>query len=197
MMSSLQKSRIGIFGGSFDPPHLGHSTVAQSLVHKNILDEVWFVPVKQHPLGKQVSSEEHRVAMLELLLKHHLPEDTFKINTIELESSGPSYSLKTLRALAEKHPEHEFSWIMGSDNLRFFHNWWQYQALLQEFPILVYPREGAPNDSLYKEMSWLGELPTIAVSSTQVREYVKESKSITELVGEEIAQYIREHELYA
>jgi nicotinate-nucleotide adenylyltransferase len=189
--------KICLFGGAFDPPHLGHQTVAAELIARGLADQIWFVPTKIHSFGKVMTDEQHRLALLQLIQTQQT-----RIETYELEQAGVSYSFNTLEALAKKHPEHQFSWVIGSDNLAKFHEWGDaqgrnYQQLLAAFPFYVYPRHGFPFDPLYPGMTALKELPEITVSSTQVRERVVQNQSLTGFVDPAVANYINKHQLYS
>src|SRR5689334_22148241 len=107
--------KICLFGGAFDPPHLGHQRIAAEIIAQNLADEVWFVPVKTHSFGKPMTDPQQRLAMLQLIQLPHT-----KIETYELEQTGVNYTFNTLEALAKRYPEHEFSWVIGSDNLEKF-----------------------------------------------------------------------------
>ena len=199
--------RITLFGAAFDPPHLGHQAIATSLLLNKQTDAVWIVPVKEHPFGKRLVEEEHRLAMGQLLAesirsavraeKMSLSAEQLRVETYELEQSGASYTFKTLIALSKKHPEHQFSFVIGSDNLKTFDKWDKYQEMLSRFPFFVYPRHGYPFEPLYQGMIPLREMEEVRVSSTLIRERVVNELSITDLVTPEVESYIRQHTLYS
>jgi nicotinate-nucleotide adenylyltransferase len=191
-MTTSSHRQIALFGGSFDPPHRGHTQVASTLVKQDLVNEVWFLPVHQHPHHKLLSSDQDRLAMLNLVVTH----PKWQICEYEFHQPGPSYSLQTLRVLAEQEPEAQFIWVMGSDQLSKFHTWWQYQDLLAEFPVWVYPRAGFPADPWYKPMRWLTEVPQVSVSSTQVRSLLGAGESAAGLVEPAVETYSKEHRLY-
>jgi nicotinate-nucleotide adenylyltransferase len=183
--------QICLFGGAFDPPHLGHQSVAQYLRDKKICDEVWFVPVKQHPFGKKVEANGHRLTMLNFLL-----EPGFKIEEFELNHTGNSYSFQTLQALSQQYPEHQFSWVIGSDNLEKFHLWKEFEKLLETYTVYVYPREGSPFEPLLSGMVALKDAPLVTFSSTEVRKAASDKKPIEKFVGDRIAKYIEKESIY-
>lgn len=209
---------VALFGGTFDPPHLGHLFVADTLLLRQLADQVWFVPVKQHPFGKPASADQHRVAMLELMIKSFeatVKADTsmmlgphgslssaqrlspqLRIDTFELEQAGPSYSYNTLKGLSQRYPEHTFSWVIGSDNLSSFHKWGSYQQLLKEFVVYVYPRQGSPMEPVYSGMIPLENVKEVEISSSEIRKLVKEKKDLAGLVVEGVETYISDHQLY-
>lgn len=184
--------KVTLFGGAFDPPHLGHQQVTQALLENNLTDSVWYVPVNQHPFGKQTqTTDQHRVAMLELIAQPNT-----RIETFELTNDEPSLSYVTLRSLSTRYPEHTFTWVIGSDNLPDFHKWDFYEEILSEFGVFVYPRAGFPFQPLYKGMTPMEKMLEVAVSSTEIRERLSTKQSIDTLVDPKVAAYIAQHQLY-
>lgn len=191
---------IALFGGSFDPPHKGHLLVGLTLLEQHIVDEVWYVPVKKHPFGKNLSPDEDRVALLKAMIASPLVQergfrDRLKVSTHELDKNDLSYSLRTLTELSQLHPEHQFCWVIGSDNVRSFTQWYQYQELLNQFVVWVYPRAEFPMTPLLPGMRSL-QAEQVTVSSTQIRECLAQNLPITELVEPAVEQYINTHHLY-
>lgn len=193
--------KIILFGGAFDPPHLGHQRIAKKLLEKGIADEVWYVPAKEHPFSKKMSSTEDRLKMLELSING---DSRIKIEKFELEKEGTSYSFETLDFLSQKYSDDDFSWLIGSDNLAKFHLWDDsqgrgYKELLAEYRFYVYPRVGSKMEPLYEGMIDLSEVEGIepmGESSTEVREKTISGESVENLVKKEVAEYIQEKELY-
>lgn len=184
--------RIALFGGGFDPPHLGHQQITRELLEKNLVDEVWYVPVKQHPFGKKVSANHHRIAMLENILIPHT-----RIELHEIEKEGTSYTYLTLKELTTRYPDKKFFWVIGSDNLPGFHKWGSYEKIISEnYPFYVYPRPGLPFTPLYPNMIPLTDWPEIPISSTEVRQKILAGESIADLVDPKILKYIESHHLY-
>lgn len=190
--------KIILFGGAFDPPHLGHQFIVKNILDLKLADEVWYVPAKTHPFAKKLTVDEHRLAMLEFLVAD---DQRTKIETYELDKDGVSYSHETLDALAQKYPEHEFAWLIGSDNLAKFHLWGDsrgrdFKAMLAKYHFYVYPRKGHPFSPLYDNMVPLENMKEIEVSSTLVREMIKHHQDISKLVKDEVVQYIKKNNLY-
>lgn len=199
--------KIILFGGSFNPPHLGHQQMVEAVLAANLADEVWYLPVGIHDFGKHIAPAQDRLAMLELLL----PEagsalaKRVRIEDCELRRSGVSHSADTLDYLAARYPQHQFSFLMGSDNLAKFHLWQDRQGrdfhyLLSRYPVLVYPRTGFPFEPLYENMLALIDLPAVDISSTQVREAMQKNDAsdtdLVQLLDQKIIKYIRERQLY-
>lgn len=182
--------RIALFGGSFDPPHRGHLSVAQAVVDHHIVDAVWFVPCANHPFAKTLSPAHHRLTMLRLLSDDHY------VYQYEIAKPTPSYSLETLLQATREFPSHDFVWLMGSDLLGSFTRWYHYQELLQQFTVLVYPRAGHDLSPLLPGMTALTSLPAVALSSTSIRAQVQNGQSITPSVPPAVANYIQSQQLY-
>lgn len=182
---------IGVFGGAFDPPHRGHSEVAAAVIAQGIVDEVWFVPVYIHPwaqrYGKQMAEYQHRCAMVELILGKRQRLQEFQ---------AVSFTFDTLEYFRKLYPEHQFSWIMGSEYLDRFDDFLSMHPGLEEYQFYVYPREGHPMQPLQTFMQPLTGVREVTVSSTQVRERLKAGLPITDLVHPAVAEYCVEHNLY-
>ena len=185
--------QIILFGGSFDPPHLGHKAAAENVITQHIADEVWFVPCQDHPFDKKLSDAAHRYAMLELMSKY-IPNT--KVSDYELKKKSKSYSLETLQHFSKTQPQHTFAWMIGSDQLESFSKWFHYEVLLQLFKVYVYPRANFPFAPLLPNMIPLTTMPEVAISSTQIREAIQDNTTIQKFVTPEVLTYIQQHNLY-
>jgi nicotinate-nucleotide adenylyltransferase len=185
---------VALFGGGFDPPHIGHQFIAKILLDRQIADQVWYVPVKHHAFGKQVSADQHRLEMLKLILP--VGDERIRIETYELEKVGISYTYETLTHLSQQYPENSFSFVIGSDNLPTFDKWLEIHPKLLNFPFYVYPRKGYEMAPLYQGMIPIENVPEVAVSSTEVRTKIKNQESVTGLVDPQVERYIKEKGLY-
>lgn len=195
---------LGIFGGTFDPPHYGHVRIAETAQQALGLAQVVFIPAKQppHKLDDPISPLEHRVAMLELTL---VPRSSFMISMMEAMREGPSYTVDTLRELRrELGYEDEIYFIMGMDSLVNFPTWHEPQVIVKLCKLAVLERPGIEPglDELEQKVPGLKDsvvlIPTkeIDISSSDIRTRVRERKSIHDLVPPLVADYIREHGLY-
>ncbi|MCB9801348.1 MAG: nicotinate (nicotinamide) nucleotide adenylyltransferase [Pseudomonadales bacterium] len=187
----MLKKRVALFGGAFDPVHNGHVQVA-SVVATDFIDEVWFVPVFKHPwaekYGKEVlAAYEHRVAMLRMVLGE---------NQQIAEYLDVSFTYPTLKYFSQKFPDFEFSWIMGSEYISRFDAFLEGHPKLSDFTFYMYPRKGYPLENLYPFMVGLHDMDEVTVSSTEIRDAVKNGDSIAEYVPQAIAEYIDKHQLY-
>jgi len=185
------KKHIILFGGVFDPPHLGHQQVTKQLLEKNIADEVWYVPTEVHDFEKNMTDSGHRVAMLKLILQDHS-----RIELCEIERGGVSHTYDTLKQLSAKHPDINFSWVIGADNLEKFHLWYQYEQMLKEFKFYVYPRKDCAMKPLYEGMIPLQDFKEVVVSSTEIREKTKKGEPVKRLVDVGVEKYMIDNQLY-
>lgn len=191
---------ITVFGGAFDPPHFGHLQIINTLFEQKIADEVWLVPTGVHDFDKNMQSAEKRIAMLQLLIAEFPAsiQAKIKINTCELERPGVSQTYDTLTELSVLQPQDKFFWVMGSDNLAKFHLWENYQRMLTEFLVYIYPRLGFPMQPLYTGMLPLSGVEQIRVSSTKIKEILSEGliQELTEFLPPSILKYIQTQKIY-
>lgn len=183
--------KIILFGGAFDPPHLGHILAAKTVLEKGLADEVWFTPCYQHPFDKNMSAAADRLAMLQLI---KLPNT--RICRYEIDHHKMSYSFDTLTHFAKAQSNDTFSWMIGSDNLPSFNAWHNYQQLLAKFEVIVYPREGFPMLVSHKQMTFIHDAKEMSTSSTEIRQKLATHQKVDDLTTPEIARYIEQHSLY-
>ena len=197
--------KILVFGGTFNPPHLGHQLMVEQVLSKPVngvvFDQLWLLPVGQHSFAKNFVSSEHRLAMLLLMIeslseKNPSLKNKILIEKYELEHEEESQTFSTLQALFKKHPEHDFSFLIGSDNLAKFHLWHDYQLMLTKYPFYIYPRAGFAFSPLYAGMSALHDFPQMEVSSTKVRAAFMNNTSLNELLDDKVINYIKDNQLY-
>jgi len=192
-----QKKRVGIYSGSFNPIHVGHQKLAEYLIDTKLIDEVWFVVSPCNPLKRQEDLIDEYLR-LEMLLMAIRPQPCFKASDIEFTMPVPSYSIDTLHELSLQYPDFQFSLIIGSDNALVFDQWKDYTRLLNEYPVLVYPRHGYDFKSLsgkYPQMQLL-DSPYFDISSTQIRDDIKQQKDVSLWLHPSVFQFIIENNLY-
>lgn len=182
---------IILFGGSFDPPHIGHLTMAENVLSFGIAEEVWFIPCGQHSFHKKMSPAHHRKQMVELIVK-----DKMKVSDYEINKKGESVSYETLLHFKTLYPQHTFSWLIGTDQLSSFHKWGDYRKLLREFRFYVYPRTGYPFEPLDEGMVSLKNMPSVKISSTDVRKKVSQGEDLSRDLSPQVITYIKDHSLY-
>jgi len=188
---------IALYSGSFNPIHRGHTSLAGYLIEKQIVDEVWFVVSPCNPLKNQhhLLDEYLRLDMLILAIKG---EPAFKACDVEFTMPLPSFTIDTLSKLSTDFPEHRFSLIIGSDNALVFDKWKNYNEILTNYPVFVYPRRGynfADVVSLYPQMTLL-ETPFYDISSTQIRESIAQKKDVSQWLHPDVMDFIEENMLY-
>lgn len=189
-----QKIRTIIFGGSFDPIHVGHTALAAEALRQNLADEVWFMvsPLNPHKQGQQLTPEEKRLAMVQLAIED---EPRFKASDFEFTLPRPSYTLHTLQALEAAYPKRTFLLLIGADNWEKFDRWYRGDLILERYPIIVYPRGNEQQPLLPQGVEWLSSR-LYDISSTQIREMVLSDVDIRGVVSQKVADYIKMNRLY-
>lgn len=183
---------VGILGGTFDPPHLGHLIIAEEVRLALNLAEVWFMPSQEPPhKNKALSSAQDRMEMVKKAIECN---PYFKLNTIELDRLGKSYTIDTLNILMEKHPDTKFYFIIGGDMVEYLPKWRKIDELIKMITFAGVKRVGFKLDTPYPVK--LLDIPYIEISSTMIRERIEHQDSITYLVPEPVKQYIEEKRLY-
>lgn len=182
--------KIGLYSGSFNPVHHGHVMLANYLVEFSDLDELWFVVSPQNPLKKRedLMKDEDRLKMVELALEG---DSRLKVSDIEMSLPLPSYTINTLRALSERYPHDQFVFICGMDSLQGMYRWREYQSILDNYELLVFPRKGYDGGELihHRHVKVL-ETPVIEVSSTFIRNSMKAGKDVRHFMPEKAYQYL-------
>jgi nicotinate-nucleotide adenylyltransferase len=186
-------NKIGIIGGTFDPPHNGHLLIANEVYHALQLDEVWFMPnqIPPHKMGKDVASAHDRTEMLKLAIEK---EPHFVLCLIELERQGPSYTYDTIVQLKKKHPDTEFYFIIGSDMVEYLPKWYNITKLLELITFVGVTRPGYTLSTPYDIVKL--EIPEFAVSSSLIRDRFKSRKTTHYLLPEKVQDYIERNGLY-
>jgi nicotinate-nucleotide adenylyltransferase len=189
--------KIGLLFGSFNPIHTGHLLIANYMVEYTELDKIWFVVSPQNPfkVNDELLDENLRLKMIEMAIAD---DNRFEACNIEFGMPKPNYTYLTLTTLAEKYPEHEFTPIIGGDNLQSFHLWKNYESILENYQLFVYRRAGFHENPLlanHKKIS-LYEVPLLNISSTYIRETLQAGKSIRYLVPKVVNEFIDEKGLY-
>lgn len=188
--------KVGLFFGSFNPIHVGHMVIANHMLAYTDLDKIWFVVSPHNPL-KQKSSlldERQRLQMVALAIGDN---NKMKASNIEFKLPQPSYTINTLAYLKEKHPTYDFALIMGSDNLQSFHKWKNYEEILKDNELYVYPRPESKGSDLEKHKNVkMVNAPLMELSSTEIRNAVKEKKDVRYFVPPAVWEYMREMHFY-
>lgn len=190
--------KIGIFGGSFDPIHIGHAIIAQHIISSGAVDRLWFMvsPVNPLKVGKErLVTDTDRLRMVEMVSR---PMEGVETSAFEFTMPRPSYTIDTLNALQAKFPDDEFYLVTGGDNWQIFTKWRNSDEILAKYHLLIYPRLGydvvIPDE--LKDRVTLVDAPIIEISSTEVRERLSNGQSVRYYVPDEVLAYIERKNLY-
>ena len=190
--------KIGLFFGTYNPIHVGHLIIANHLAEHSDLDQIWLVVTPQSPhKTKQSLLDNHQRLELVFLATKDYPK--LAPSAIEFNLPQPNYTVRTLAYLEEKHPENQFALIMGEDNLRSLPKWKNAEVIMGNYPIYVYPRKMNPSSgsaSFSSETITYLEAPIIEVSSTFIRQQIKDGKNIKPLLPIAVWNYIDEMNFY-
>ena len=187
--------KIGLFFGSFNPFHIGHKVVGSYIAEFTDLDQVWFVVSPQNPLKnkKTLLDQNHRVQIIRRDVEDN---DSLFVSDIELSLPIPSYTINTLVNLKEKYSNYSFSIIMGADNVKTLSKWKNYQEILEDYKIYVYPRYNCNFRLEHQNIVYLSDVPMMGVSAMFIRKSIKEGKDISSLIPPKAWSYIEEMNFY-
>ena len=191
--------KIGLYFGTFNPIHVGHLAIANHMVEFSDLDEIWMVITPHSPFKKKSTllADNHRYQLVSLATEDY---PKLKPSKIEFDLPQPNYTINTLVHLAEKHPQHQFNLIMGEDNLASFHKWKNYEVILEEYNIYVYPRIYAGEKPITRFDNHPKihpvDAPIMEISSTFIRKAIANHKNIQPLLPCKVWQYIDEMNFY-
>jgi nicotinate-nucleotide adenylyltransferase len=187
--------KIGLYFGSFNPVHTGHLIIASYFAQNTDLDQVWFVVSPQNPLKSEngLLNENHRKYLIDLAIEG---EFRLRSSNVEFKLPRPSYTIDTMTYIQEFYPQHQFSILMGSDSYSNIHRWKNYEVLLKNYPIYLYPRTGfevkVHPGSRIREV----EAPLLEISSTLIRSLIQQGKSIRYLVPDLVKDEIERQNYY-
>ncbi len=191
---------IGIYGGSFNPPHIAHLVVAEAVRDQFELDQVLWIPgyIPPHKTHLRLVDSAHRLAMVELATASN---PLFEVSDIEIARKGTSFTIDTVTDLQAKHPEHTYALVIGEDSLLDFMTWHRPADIVDAVELLVYRRPGRPNESaealkLFPNRIHFAQAPLLEVSSASLRARIKSDQSIRHLVPDPVFAYIMQHGLY-
>lgn len=198
--------KIGLYFGTYNPIHVGHLIIANHMVDHSELDQVWLVVSPQNPLKNKATllADYHRLALVKTAIEGN---KNLKASNIEFDLPKPSYTIDTLTYIQEKHPEHQFSIIMGEDNLRTLHKWKNHEQILNNHNIYVYPRaltqqellEGANNRGTpfasHPKVK-ITDAPVMKISASFIRKAIQEQKDVRYLLTDPVFKYVSEMHFY-
>ncbi|OJX30222.1 MAG: nicotinic acid mononucleotide adenylyltransferase [Chryseobacterium sp. 36-9] len=188
-----KRKKIGLFFGSFNPIHIGHLILGNYILENSDMEELWFVVSPQNPFKdkKSLLKDHNRLDMVQLAIKNY---PKMRASNVEFSLPTPSYTIDTLTYLQEKYPDYSFSLIMGEDNLGSLHKWKNYELLLKNHQIIVYPRifgeDKKDKDYLQHDNISLIKAPVIELSATEIRNMIKEGKNVRPMLPPEVFEYL-------
>ncbi|MXW14959.1 MAG: nicotinate (nicotinamide) nucleotide adenylyltransferase [Rhodothermaceae bacterium] len=198
----MHPMKVGIFGGSFNPPHIAHSIVAETIRSQFNLDVVLWVPTyaPPHKSTIQLTPYKYRLGMVRAAVAEH---SFFQVSDIEKTLDSPTYTIRMLGALRKRYPDAEFNLVLGGDSLAYFDTWTQPEEIAKEVKLLVYPRMNYPvtytalalPDYLSGRVEF-ADAPVMSLSAEYIRKRIFEEKSVRYLILESVRDYINEHRLY-
>jgi nicotinate-nucleotide adenylyltransferase len=186
---------IGLYFGSFNPVHVGHLIIASHIANNTPLDQVWFVVSPQNPFKTSTTllNEYHRLHLVNIAIDG---EQKLKTSTVEFKLPKPSYTVDTLAYLSEKYPDHNFSIVMGSDGFQNIDKWKNYTVLVKNHSFYIYPRPGFGVSETFGAKAVFVDAPLLDISSTRIRNMIKEKKSIRFLVPDTVKEEIEKNGYY-
>lgn len=187
---------IGLFFGSFNPIHTGHLIVANHIVNHTDVDKIWFVVSPHNPLKDSHSllNEYHRLHLVNLAIEDN---PKFRASNVEFRLPKPSYTIDTLAYLTEKFPLERFTVILGADSFQNLHRWKNFEYLVKQYSFIVYNRPGFEIKDTYGADVTIQDAPMLQISSTYIRQQIREKKSIKYVVPDSVAEYIDANGYYA
>ena len=190
--------KIGLYFGTFNPIHVGHLIIANHMAEHSDLEQIWMVVTPHNPLKQKntLLDDYQRLHLVRLATEDY---SKIKPSDIEFKLPQPNYTVNTLAHLMEKYPQHEFSLIMGEDNFKSLHKWKNYEYILQHHDIYIYPRvsDEAENPTLknHPNVHWI-DAPIVEISSTFIRENIKNKKNIRPLLPHNVWEYVDHNNFY-
>jgi nicotinate-nucleotide adenylyltransferase len=199
-MMDTSLTKIGLFGGTFNPVHTGHLIIAEVIREALQIDRILFIPAKIHAFknNQHIQSSRHRLRMLELAIEDN---PSFFVSDLELKKEGTSYTIDTIRILRREYPEDQYKlyFLMGADNIAQFHKWKEPEELVKLLDFVVFGRPGfdaEPESGPLVSNFQFVEAPLLEISSTEIRKWLRQNRSIRYMVPPQVEAYIREHALY-
>lgn len=192
-----KQKNIGLLFGTFNPPHIGHTLIANYFYITNNFDEIWFIVSPQNPFKKDITllDEKLRLEMVRLAIEN---ANYLKASDIEFSLPKPSYTINTLEKLKNDYPQYTFNIIMGSDNAISIEKWKDFQNIIDNYRIYVYPRTGYSTKNIltHKNIKIDNTAPIIDISSTWIREQIKNGKDVQFFLRKVVYEFIKINGVY-
>ena len=201
----MANKKIGLFFGTFNPIHVGHLILGNYMAQLPELDQVWFVVTPRNPFKVKdtLLADVHRLALVREAVEDN---PLLEVSTIEFDMPQPNYTVNTLAVLTEKYPDKQFSLIMGEDNLRSFHKWKNYEVILENHEVLVYPRVYTENEKpststnvlelLKHPKITLVDAPLMKISSSIIRQMISNGMDVQYILPPKVYSYVNEMNFY-
>lgn len=198
----MNKEKIGLFGGTFNPPHIGHLLIAKEVKKEFLLNKIFFIPayIPPHKNSQDVLDAQHRFNMVKLLVQN---ENDFIVSDYEIKKQVVSYTIETVKYFRSEFPEKNFYFIIGSDNFYYIETWKEYKELLNMVNFIIYLRHSflkekiieKHKDILNEKIFW-SKSEFIDISSSNIRIKIRNGENCLEDVGEKVWNYIIKNKLY-
>jgi nicotinate-nucleotide adenylyltransferase len=189
--------KIGLYFGSYNPIHIGHLAIANYMVEYTDIDQLWFVVSPQNPFKKKANllADYHRLEMVERAIDD---DERFRASNIEFNLPKPSYTIDTLTYLQERHPNHIFKILMGADNLTSFPKWKNFEMIIENYGVIVYPRPGyeKPENLNFRNIEYADNTPLMEISSSFIRQAIREGKNVRHFMPPKAWKYLDEMNFY-
>lgn len=188
-----------LYFGSFNPIHKGHIALAEWVVEQSLCDELIFIVSPQNPLksSTELAPEFSRYEMCEMACASSRYPDRIKVSAVEFVLEKPSYTINTLRYLSEQFDSQmQFSILLGADNIESFDRWRDYESILRDYPLYVYPREGYSVEKFADKITFLSEAPLFDFAATDIRKAIANDEDFTDKVPSAVAKYVIQNRLY-
>ena len=187
--------KIGLFFGSFNPMHIGHKIIASYMAEFSGLDKIMFVVSPQNPLKKPQSllDQKHRLKIIKMEVEGN---PKLQVSDIEFSMPQPSYTIDTLIRLKERHPENEYTLIMGADNFQNFYKWKNYKKILENYSMYVFPRPGFKITENHENIHIVKDVAEMDVSASFIRNSIKKGGDVSSLMTEKAWKYTNDMNFY-
>lgn len=190
------KAHVGLFFGTFNPVHVGHMIIAQHMLEYSDMDQLWFMVTPHNPHKKKSTllDDRQRLHMVDLAITDHV---RMKASDEEFALPQPSYTVTTLTHLSEKYPDKKFSLIMGMDNLESFHKWKNFDRIIEQHDLYVYPRPGHDGGQFKDHLKvHIVDAPNMEISATRIRAALQDGKDMSYMVPKEVWEYLKSGSFY-
>lgn len=191
------KLKIGLYFGTYNPIHIGHLAIANYMVEFTDIDQLWFVvtPQNPHKVKKNLLDDYQRLEMVHRAVEG---DDRLRASNIEFNLPRPSYTVDTLAYLNDQHPDYDFEILIGSDNLENLHKWKNYETIIENYGVIVYPRPGFDRSKVVarKNITIAEDAPLMEISASFIRKAIKDGKDVRHFLPAKTWQYLEEMNFY-